>query len=235
MGTSTISFKVTCNSSIQSLIVFFIMPNIKIYYFDFPFWRAEVSRLALHLGNVPFENVKVTFADRDPLKEAGKAPLGAFPTMEVDGKIVCQTGAIARYCGKLGGFYPRDDDFAAAKIDEIIDTATDITNAIGVTMRMKDEQEKLAARKELSTGKLPESLQALETLLTQNGSTGFYVGNKMTIADLAIWRLMGWINGGVLDGIPKEILDPYKQVNGHFKSMEANPQIRAYMKEKYNK
>ena len=57
----------------------------------------------------------------------------------------------------------------------------------------------------------------------------------MTIADLAAWKLMGWINGGVLDGIPKEILDPYKQVNGHFKSMEANPQIRAYMKEKYNK
>ena len=28
------------------------MPAIKIYYFDFPFWRAEVSRLALHLGNV---------------------------------------------------------------------------------------------------------------------------------------------------------------------------------------
>ena len=76
---------------------------------------------------VPFENVKVTFADRDSLKEAGKCPLGQFPTMEVDGKIVCQTGAIARFCGKLGGFYPKDDDFAAAKIDEIIDTATDIT------------------------------------------------------------------------------------------------------------
>lgn len=57
----------------------------------------------------------------------------------------------------------------------------------------------------------------------------------MTIADLAMWRLMGWINGGVLDGIPKEILDPYKQVNGNFKAMEENPQIRAYMKEKYNK
>merc|ERR1712241_699523 len=149
------------------------MPAIKIYYFDFPFWRAEVSRLALHLGNVPFENVKVTFAERDALKEAGKAPLGAFPTMVVDGKIVCQTGAIARYCGKLGGFYPKDDDFAAAKIDEIIDTTTDITNIIGVTMRMKDEQEKLAARKELSTGKLPEILEALEKILTQNGSTGF--------------------------------------------------------------
>ena len=28
------------------------MPNIKLYYGEFPFWRAEVSRLALHLGKV---------------------------------------------------------------------------------------------------------------------------------------------------------------------------------------
>ena len=179
------------------------MPNLKLYYLDFPFWRAEVSRLALHLGNVsfvivyflqpvcaimlrpytftiliimvlqvPFENVKVTFADRDSLKEAGKAPLGAFPTMEVDGKVVCQTGAIARYCGKLGGFYPKDDDFTAAKIDEIIDTATDITMAVGATMGMKDEQAKLAARAELCSGKLATYLGALEKFLALNGSTG---------------------------------------------------------------
>merc|ERR1712241_1166841 len=209
------------------------MPRLVIHYFDFPFWRAEVSRLALHLGKVEFEDKKIKSLDE--FKASGIAPLGQAPILEVDGKVVAQTGAIARYCGKLGGFYPKDDDFAAAKIDEIIDTATDITNIIGVTMRMKDEQEKLAARKELSTGKLPEILEALEKILTQNGSTGFYVGDKMTIADLAVWRLMGWINGGVLDGIPKEILDPYKQVNAHFKAMEENPQIRAYMKEKYNK
>ena len=124
---------------------------------------------------VPFENVKVTFADRDPLREAGKAPLGAFPTMEVDGKVVCQTGAIARYCGKLGGFYPRDDDFTAAKIDEIIDTATDITLAVGATMGIKDDQEKLAARAELCSGKLAKFLAALEKFLSQNGSTGITV------------------------------------------------------------
>ena len=72
-------------------------------------------------------------------------------------------------------------------------------------------------------------------VLAKKYVSGFYVGKSMTIADLAMWRLMGWINGGVLDGIPKEILDPYKQVNGNFKAMEENPQIRAYMKEKYNK
>merc|ERR1719189_1630971 len=197
-----------------------MIPNLKLRYFDIPLWRAEVSRLALTLGNVPFENVKVTFADRDPLREAGKAPLGQFPTLEVDGKVVCQTGAIARYCGKLG---------------EIIDTATDITMLVGATMGIKDDQEKLAARAELCSGKLAKYLEALEKFLIQNGSTGFYVGNKMTIADLAVWRLMGWLNGGVLDGIPKTVLEPYKQVDAHFKSLDENPQIRAYMKEKYNK
>merc|ERR1711878_80976 len=103
-----------------------------------PFWRAEVSRLALHLGKVEFEDRIIT--DRKAWVETGVSPFGQAPLLEVDGK------PIARYCGKLSGHYPKDDDFAAAKIDEIIDTATDITNLIGTTMRMADEKEKLAAR-----------------------------------------------------------------------------------------
>merc|ERR1712061_463940 len=100
-----------------------------------PFWRAEISRLALHLGKVPFENV--TSMNLQALRESGKATLGQMPILEVDGKTCVQTGAIARYCGKQSGFYPRDDDWAAAKIDEIIDTATDITVAVGKTFGME--------------------------------------------------------------------------------------------------
>merc|ERR1712066_690820 len=210
------------------------MPAIKIYYFDFPFWRAEVSRLALTLGNVPFENVKVTFAERDSLKEAGKAPLGAFPTMEVDGKVVCQTGAIARYCGKLGGFYPRDDDFTAAKIDEIIDTATDITLAVGRTFGM-DGKEKEKARKVLATTILPKYTTALERLMTENGSTGFYVGTKMTIADIAMWRLFGWLTGGIVDGLPTTLLDSTPQVLANFKTIDQHPEIMEWMANHYPK
>ena len=54
-------------------------------------------------------------AELSSLIEAGKAPLGQVPTLEVDGKIFCQSGAIARYCGKLAGLYPRQEDFTAAK------------------------------------------------------------------------------------------------------------------------
>ena len=126
----------------------------------------------------------------------GKAPFGQFPTLEVDGRMVAQTGAVARFCGKMAGFYPRDDDFAAAKVDEILDTATDMTEAIARTMGMKDVGEKMEARRILAEETLPKYLTALERIVKENGSTGYYVGTRMTIADLALWRLFGWLSAG---------------------------------------
>merc|ERR1712106_1098378 len=212
------------------------MPVLKLHYGDFPFWRAEVCRLALHLGKVPFDDVRTkTPEERAAFKESGKAPFGQVPILEVDGKVIAQTGAIARYCGKLGGLYPKDNDVAAAKIDEIIDTATDITMHIGKTMRMTEENEKLEARKQLAKDTFPMYLKALEKMMTQNGSTGFYVGSKMTIADIAMWRMMAWITGGNLDGVPTNVLDPYPQLMANMKTIGANPKITAWMAKHYAK
>ena len=89
---------------------------------------------------------------------------------KVDGKIIAQTGAIARYCGKQGGFYPKDD-VEAAMVDMIIDTATDITNAIVKTMGL-EEAAKMEARAKLGSETLPMYFKALEKMMTDNGSTG---------------------------------------------------------------
>ena len=211
------------------------MPVLKLYYGDMPFWRAEVCRLALHLGKVPFEDVRAkTPEDRTAFKESGKAPFGQVPILEVDGKVIAQTGAIARYCGKLGGFYPRDDDFAAAKIDEIIDTATDMTMAVGKTFRM-EAKEKTEAREQLATVTLPMYLKALEKIMTENGSTGFYVTSKMTIADIAMWRLFGWLTGGIVDGLPTTMLEPYPQLLANFKTTDQHPEIADWMTKHYPK
>merc|ERR1712059_203165 len=215
---------------LHSVSFFNRMPNIKIYYADFPFWRAEVSRLALHLGKVPFEDCRVSVAE---IKEGGKSPFGQAPFLEVDGKALSQTGAIARYCGKLSGHYPKNDDFAAAKVDEIIDVATDMTIAVGRTFKMEAE-EKTKARAELASTILPKYLAALEKIFTQNGSTGFYVGGTMTIADIAMWRMLGWLNGGIVDGLPTSLLEPYPQVEANMKSTGAQPEIAAWMEKHYS-
>ena len=58
-------------------------------------------------------------------------------------------------------------------------------------MRIADAEEKLEARATLASGKLPLYFGALNTFLTQNGETGFYVGSTMTVADIAMWRMLG--------------------------------------------
>ena len=64
-------------------------------------------------------------------------------------------------------------------------------------------------------------------------SLGFYVGKSMTIADLAMWRLLGWVSGGALDGIPRDLVESYPQINSNMIATGNNEKIKAYMAEKY--
>ena len=67
--------------------------KITLYYFKIPFWRAEVSRLALYIGDIPFKDYRIEGADRDKFKETGILPNNQFapfkqlPVLDVDGKI----------------------------------------------------------------------------------------------------------------------------------------------------
>ena len=91
--------------------------------------------MALFLGGVEFEDVRnVPWGE---LKD--KMVFGALPTMEVDGKLLSQTQAMAAYSGKLGGLYP-EDPWLAAKVDEAINGCTDVTNSVSVTMRLPEEE-----------------------------------------------------------------------------------------------
>lgn len=47
-------------------------------------------------------------------------------------------------------------------------------------------------------------LNGLESLLKQNGASPvpYVADNSLSVADLALWRAVGWISSGVLDGIP---------------------------------
>lgn len=62
--------------------------------------------------------------------------------------------------------------------------------------------------------------------LKDNGSTGFFVGKTMTVADISMWRLLGWFKGGVLDGLPSDLIDKYALLSKFWNDMDANPDIR---------
>jgi len=211
---------------------------IKIYYSHTPFWRAEVLRVSLFIKDIPFEDARVSREEFVHLIKTGflpngkRAPFHQLPVIEVDGKIIGQTGAIARYCGKVSNLYS-DDIFLAAKIDQIIDAATDITNLVSPTIREKDQIKKMEDRKVLVNKLLPRWFRYLENLLSEDNSTWFV--EKMTIADIAIWRLLGWLTSGIIDGIPTSIVDNFPKLKNIHHQVHTHPKVQEWMLKTYGK
>eukprot|EP00930_Biecheleria_cincta_P043747 TRINITY_DN30022_c0_g2_i1.p1 TRINITY_DN30022_c0_g2~~TRINITY_DN30022_c0_g2_i1.p1 ORF type:complete len:301 (-),score=53.22 TRINITY_DN30022_c0_g2_i1:81-983(-) len=200
---------------------------IKVFYGDMPFWRAECIRMTLFLGGVNFEDVRDK--KRDDLKAEGKLTFGATPVLEVDGKMLSQTQAMAAYCSRLAGLHP-DSDWGAAKVDEAINGCTDVTMTVGRTFSLPAE-EKVKARQELikPEGRLSMHLGGLEKLLRENGSTGYAVGDSITVADLAIWRLIGWIGSGVIDGIPKDYVSKtFPEITKLCATVDCHPKVQEW-------
>ena len=213
--------------------------NLKIVYFDFPFWRAEVARISLFKGNIRFDDIRVNGDDFKFIKEHGKmkdgtlVPFRQLPILVVEEKTIAQTGAIARICGKLSGLYP-EEMIEAGKVDQIIDTATDINVLLRPSMRESDPVKRKAMRVELAHDDLPKYFGYLENILADNKSHWF-VGDKMSIADIAIWRLMGWITSGVVDDIPKDVLNPFNNLNKLYNEVKKDQKVTEWILKTYNK
>ncbi len=212
---------------------------IKVYYSHTPFWRAEVLRVSLYISNIPFEDVRISRDEFINMIKTGflpngkRVPFHQLPVIEVDGKIIGQTGAIARYCGKISNLYS-NDNINAAKIDQILDAATDITNIVSPTIREKDEQKKIEDRLLLKNKLLPRWFKYLENILSQETSEWF-VENKMTIADIAMWRLLGWLTSGIIDGIPTTIVDNYPKLKNIHYTVHQHAKVQEWMLKTYGK
>jgi glutathione S-transferase len=216
--------------------------KIRLFYTEIPFWRAEVSRLALYIGNIDFEDVRMTWReDFDTMIETGKLPYGVtspfrqIPVMEVDRQVVGQTGGIARFCGKLSGLYPKNDDILAAQIDQILDAATDITNLVGLTMREKDLDKRKLERQKLSKEVLPNNTANASISKEEKPLVHLFVGDKMSVADLAIWRLLGWIISGKLEHVPTTLLDTFPKLAKLYKGVDSHPKVQEWISLKYPK
>lgn len=179
------------------------VPSLQLIYLDHHYWRAECARVALFMAGIPFDDARM---DYNGMYSSGALTFGTFPALVVGGKgVLNQTQAIARYVGHLTNMYP-SDPFLAAKCDEAIDCLTDISDLVTDTMQERDPKRKIAWRQALVApdGRMTMLLNGLETLLRQNGAqpVPFVAGSSLTVADLAIWRAIGWISSGVIDGIP---------------------------------
>jgi len=203
-----------------------------------PFWRAEVARLPLFMSNIEFEDFRITSDDNRYLKENGMLkdgtiiPFRQLPVLVAKGQSIAQTGAIARICGKLSGMYPKDV-IEAGRVDQIIDTVTDINELLNPSMREDDPVIKKQMRAALSNDALPKYFGYLEEILEANNS-GWFVGEDMTIADIAVWSLLGWIAQGVLDDIPTDLPKSFERLTHLYNQISQQPKVQEWKKMTYS-
>ena len=211
--------------------------DIKIIYFDLPFWRAEISRLPLFIANIKFDDVRPSDDDWDYAKENGKMkdgtiiPFRELPVLLINGESIAQTMAIARICGKLGGMYP-EDIIEAGKVDQIVVAVENINALLSPSMKESDPMKKKAMRKELTSNELPTYFGYLQDILSAN-SSDWFVGENMTIADLAVWSLLGWIASGVIDDISAEVIQPFEGLVKLYNQINKNPRVKEWKIQTY--
>ena len=57
----------------------------------------------------------------------------------------------------------------------------------------------------------------------------------MTIADIAMWRLLGWLTSGIIDGIPTSIIDDFPKLKNVHHQVHINPKVQEWMLKTYGK
>merc|ERR1712032_792731 len=122
------------------------------------------------------------------------------------------------------------DIWGQAKVDEVINACTDCTSTVGASMRLPDA-EKVPERQKMIApgGRLHMQLNGVERLIRENGSTGFTVGSSLTVGDLALWRMVGWFSGGVIDGVPKDfVASTFPLISQVCASVDGNAKVQEW-------
>ena len=212
--------------------------NVTLIYLDYPFWRIELARIPLFIGGISFNDRRITLEEFRSAKETGflkdgtKLPFHQIPCLVVDGVSIAQTGAIARFCGKLSGLYPSEDSISCALIDQFIDFVTDLTNLVYIPSNSPlTEDEKIEHRRILAEGELKRKLEMLENNIP--ASQTWIVGKEMTIADIAIWRGIGWLASDLVAGIPQPYFVNYPKITKIFKIVDNHPKIGEWVRKTY--
>lgn len=199
------------------------MATYKLTYFDMDGGRAEPVRICFHAAGIDFEDVRISFEQFMEMRKSLR--FNCVPVLEIDGAVVTQSNAMCRHVGKMAGLYP-EDDLQALYCDEVMGAVEDLLHAMVHTFGLEGDELK-AAREKLADGWLSVFLRGLGEILERGGD--YFADNRLTVADLKVAGITGWIMSGQLDHIPTDLVDRIApRLAEHEKRISSDPVVVAY-------
>ncbi|CAI4229802.1 unnamed protein product [Auanema sp. JU1783] len=201
------------------------MVHYKLTYFDGR-GLGEISRQLFHLAETPFEDVRLNFEQFGALKST--FPFEQVPVLEVDGQVIPQSIAVARYLAKKFDFYGKCP-YEQAIVDAIADQYKDFYvemkpyyySAIGVQPVTPDELKKLET--DVLVPARDKFLRYMTNYLKKS-SSGFLAGGSLTFADLIVAEHVSTI----LTIFPAYV-DSYPEVKTHLEKVHAVPLLKKWL------
>lgn len=154
--------------------------KLQLTYFAIP-GRAELTRLILAYGDVPFEDTRLSFPEYFETKASLDLPFGQLPTLRVNDKVTYgQSLAVARYAAKVVGLYPHDP-LVALEADSVVDAIVELLNVyFDAVYKTQDEAAKKAKFDTINTETFPRTLRQIEARVADT----FVTGPQISFADI---------------------------------------------------
>ena len=199
------------------------MTTYKLTYFDIDGGRAGPIRIAFHAAGIDFEDVRISFPEF--MEKRKGLRFHCVPVLEIDGVEVTQSNAMCRYVGKMAGLYP-EDALQALYCDEALGVVEDVLHHVVHTFGLEGDELK-AAREKLVDGWIATFLKGLNEMLARGGD--YFADNRLTVADLKVAVLTGWLMSGELDHVPTDVVQKNAPLlTEHAERVSKDPLVIAY-------
>lgn len=149
-------------------------------------------------------------------------PYGSLPTLSIDEEIYSYSSSILRFVGKQAGLYP-DEELASLRVDEVIDTILDFFH--GLESLDKDAESYFEDVKKYLINSVPRYLGGLDSRLKQFGEGPWAVGDKISIADLAIYVCVLYIKAGAFELLTPEEVVEYERLRNCAEAVREHPRV----------
>lgn len=188
-----------------------------------------MARTCLGIAGVAYENEYITFdelkASRGEAGMSDRFPLGSVPTLQLpNGTTVTQSGALARYAGKMAKLYPEDPE-QALLVDEVIETCADCMIS---APQDPDPELKKKKREEFAAGKLRVFFSLFASCLQRDPSGPFVLGASFSVADLSIYGVVAMLRKGSFDHVSAEYDKQWPAIGAMIDALEANETFAPY-------
>lgn len=152
-------------------------PQYKLIYFNAR-GRAEHIRFIFAYAGIDYEDERIPREKWPEMKR--KMPFGMLPVLEIDGKLVGQSNAVARHLARQHGLAGKDD-WEALQCDALVDTLGDLKQILYQLRTEQDPIRKEEMKAKLLKETIPFYLSKFEKIVAANN--GFSVGTEITWCD----------------------------------------------------